>query len=294
MATNLQKVAYRWQHPEESYVAYLQGHATISRRRYLEKLLGRLDDADVCNLQMIQNLLGQELLHYNSEEKDIYDQLILLMRSVVYVLEQDPSEIINLDDFVTGIALDDSVMEESISTSTVSRESNRFVFEAAKYSISSPLIYTPAEKGIGEGIFRDFVTFKRKTVYTIKYDPQDPNLRSFNGRDEVNVFLNNYLAGRIVADEFSSRIFSAIVFLRNLQEKDYRFAIVNSSIISYSGEDSNTVTVGKFSTKLLKKNTFDNPDFEINLQQQLVNFPISLSWKDVKTPYGHERVVFLL
>lgn len=226
MATNLQKITHRWHHPEESYKEYLQGHTEISRRRYLEKLLGRLDDADVCNLQMIQNLLGQELLHYNDEEKDIYDQLILLMRSVVYVLEQDSSEIVDLDAFVTNIALDDSVLAESTSASTASRESNRFVFEAAKYSISSPLIYTPAEKGIGEGIFRDFVTFKRKAVYTIKYDPQDPNLRSFNGRNEVNVFLSNYMAGRIVADEFNSRIFSAIVFLRNLQEKDFRFAIV--------------------------------------------------------------------
>ena len=47
MVTNLQKVAYRWQHPEESYNEYLQTHTEINRRRYLEKLLGRLDDADV-------------------------------------------------------------------------------------------------------------------------------------------------------------------------------------------------------------------------------------------------------
>lgn len=294
MITNLQKVFYRWQHPEESYKEYLQTHTEISRRRYLEKLLGRLDDADVSNLQMIQNLLRQELLHYDVEEKRFYDQLILLLRNVVYVLEQNPSEITNLDAFVSSIASDESLDVESATVTNASRESNRFIFEAAKYLINSPLVYISAEVGISEGVFRDFVTFKRKAVYPIKFDPQDPNLRSFRNRNEVNLFLNNYMTGRIAMDEFNSRIFSAIVFLRNLQDKDYHFAVVNSSIISYESEESNTITIGNFSTKLLKKNTIYNPDFTITLKEDVYSFPISLSWKDLKTPYGHERVIFLL
>lgn len=294
MVTNLQKVAYRWQHPEESYNEYLQTHTEISKRRYLEKLLGRLDDADVCNLQMIQNLLGQELLHYDDNEKHSYDQLILLLRNVVYVLEQNSSEITDLDAFVSSIALDESLDVESAIVANASRESNRFIFEAAKYLINTPLVYTSAEAGISEGVFRDFVTFKRKAVYPIKFDPQDPNLRSFNGRNEVNLFLNNYMTGRIAMDEFNSRIFSAIVFLRNLQDKDYHFAVVNNPIISYEGKEGNTVVIGKFSTKLLKKNTIYNPDFTITLKEEAYSFPINLSWKDLKTPYGHERVIFLL
>ena len=70
--------------------------------------------------------------------------------------------------------------------------------------------------------------------------------------------------------------------------------MVNSSIISYESEESNTITIGNFSTKLLKKNTIYNPDFTITLKEDVYSFPISLSWKDLKTPYGHERVIFLL
>ena len=259
-----------WSDLESSYEEFLKVEPDISRLDYLKRLVCYKPQNS--GAVIIPLFLSDELGSYNDKELADYDNLIELMNRVHDSLGRT-SEIHNLQEFVYG-----AVVTNNDST----------IPDIRDYEFYANNNYCSAVELLRTGNFSNCVIQNATTSRAYVLDPDDTDMFVLNNIYDMTSFLQS--PGNLT--DFRLTAYAAVVKMYMAkQQMTFPLVFLSNSLFDVSEKD---VTVNCTGQKILysTKNCIKE-DFTINLPDGPKTIHLDFIWRNLKTDFGVQKLVFV-
>lgn len=268
----MKKIAYIsrvWGSLEDSYAGYLKKCPDLSRIDYLKLLVSY--NPDNSGAVFLPLFLSDELGEYTEEELKEYDGLVEVMNRVHDALGK-VTEIDNLQEFVYGAFI---------------KENDNNVPDIKDFEFFTKGEYCTAMQLLKTGNFANsVVTGAVNKAYVL--NPSDPDMMQLGNIYDMMDFLEK--PGEL--DQFRLIAYATLVKMYiSKQQMIYPMVFIGSNLYSVEGTEIVIDCTGQRIT-YTAKNCIDE-DITINLGEEQKTVHINVIWRNIKTMFGTQKLIFV-
>lgn len=254
----LEKVLIIWKDLEGSYLRAVQKDKNLSKRRYLEQLLGFNPEID--SPAQLKNMLSTEVSAYSPEEYKDYESLLDILDNTYKKLLANGEEILELDSFVYSNTVKQFDLNDYETFESVDR-------------------VTPIREALNAGHLMDYISAADSLMEHYNLGKEQPGYLAIKTENDAIQFLCR--TAQSITTSFYKQIYHIVGNYIMQGKMQYPSVFLSNELFTVGAKE---ISIGSLSVPITKRNHVSRDTFTMTLlsKEEIVVDKLSYYQKKVK------------